>query len=55
VILGVLPILQAFEPEWAEELDPATSLIVLAQNGRSTTPAVVLPRWGGVPRRRVGC
>jgi hypothetical protein len=45
VVLGVLPILQAFKPEIAEKLDPASSIVNLAQFGVSATPVLVLVGW----------
>ena len=44
-VLGVLPILSAFKPEIAEKLDPASSIVNLAQFGWDLTPALVLVGW----------
>lgn len=44
-MLGVFPILQAFKPEIAEKVDPVTSVVVLAQEGWSTTPLLVIAGW----------
>ena len=44
-VLGVLPILQAFKPEIAEKVDPASSIVNLAQFGVTTTPVLVLVGW----------
>jgi hypothetical protein len=44
-VLGVLPILQAFKPEIAEKLDPASSIVNLTQFGVTATPVLVLVGW----------
>lgn len=44
-MLGVFPILQAAEPEIAGMVDPVTSVVVLAQEGWSTTPLLVVAGW----------
>ena len=44
-VLGVLPILQAFKPEIAEKIDPATSIVNLAMMGWETTPVLVIVGW----------
>ena len=44
-MLGVFPILQAFKPEIAEKIDPVTSVVILAQEGWSTTPVLVVAGW----------
>ena len=44
-MLGVMPILQAFKPEIAEKVDPASSIVNLAQFGVTTTPVLVLVGW----------
>jgi ABC-2 type transport system permease protein len=44
-VLGVLPILQAFKPEIAEKLDPATSIVNLAMVGIDRTPVLVVVGW----------
>jgi hypothetical protein len=45
IVLGVLPILQAFKPEIAEKLDPVTSVVNLAMMGWETTPVLVVAGW----------
>ncbi len=44
-VLGVMPILTAFKPAWAEKLDPATAVVMLAQQGVRTTPVLVIAGW----------
>ena len=44
-VLGVMPILQAFKPAIAEKVDPAFSIVDLAQFGVSATPVLVLAGW----------
>ncbi|TFV58305.1 hypothetical protein E4P41_13215 [Geodermatophilus sp. DF01-2] len=44
-MLGVLPVLQAVKPEWAEKLDPATAIVTMAQSGVTTTPVLVIAGW----------
>ena len=44
-VLGVMPILQAFKPEIAEKLDPASSMVNLTQFGVTATPVLVLVGW----------
>ena len=44
-VLGVFPLLQLFKPEIAEKVDPVTSIVMLAQEGWSTTPVLVIAGW----------
>ena len=44
-VLGVLPVLSSVQPEIAEKLDPASSLVTLAQDGPATTPIAVIAAW----------
>ena len=44
-MLGVMPILSVFKPAWAENLDPTTAVVVLAQQGWSTQPVLVIAGW----------
>ena len=44
-MLGVMPILSVFKPTWAENLDPTTAVVVLAQEGWSSQPALVIAGW----------
>jgi hypothetical protein len=44
-MLGVMPILSVFKPAWAENLDPTTAVVVLAQEGWSTQPVLVIAGW----------
>lgn len=44
-VLGVLPILMAVKPSVAEKLDPATSVVDLAQSGVTATPMLVIAGW----------
>lgn len=44
-ILGVMPVLAAFKPTIAEKLDPASSIVNLAQGSSTTTPILVLTGW----------
>ncbi len=44
-VLGVLPVLNSVKPEIAEKLDPASSIVTLAQMGPATTPIVVISAW----------
>lgn len=44
-VLGVMPILAAFKPKIAEKIDPASSIVNLAQGYSTTTPILVLTGW----------
>ena len=44
-MLGVMPILSVFKPTWAENLDPTTAVVVLAQSGVETQPVLVIAGW----------
>lgn len=44
-VLGLLPVLNSVEPETAAKLDPASSIVTLAQNGPATTPIAVIAAW----------
>ena len=44
-VLGVLPVLSSVKPELAERLDPASSIVTLAQDGATTTPIAVITGW----------
>lgn len=44
-VLGILPVLNSVEPEIAEKLDPASSIVTLAQHGPATTPVAVIAGW----------
>ena len=44
-VLGVLPVLNSVKPEIAEKLDPASSIVTLAQHGAATTPIAVIAGW----------
>ncbi len=44
-VLGVLPVLNSVKPEIAERLDPASSIVTLAQHGAATTPIAVIAGW----------
>ncbi|WP_158580016.1 hypothetical protein [Geodermatophilus marinus] len=45
VVLGVLPVVQAFRPEITERLDPTAAVLRLAETGSGATPALVLTGW----------
>ncbi len=45
VMLGVLPILSAFKPTWAENLDPTTAIVAMAQSGVDARPVLVIAGW----------
>lgn len=45
VMLGVMPILQAFKPTWAENLDPTTPIVMMAEAGVETRPVLVIAGW----------
>ncbi len=44
-VLGILPVLSSVKPEIAEKLDPASSIVTLAQHGAATTPIAVIAGW----------
>lgn len=44
-LLGVLPVVSNVKPEIAENLDPAASIVTLAQHGAATTPIAVITGW----------
>lgn len=44
-VLGVLPVLNSVKPAIAEKLDPASSIVTLAQHGAATTPIAVIAGW----------
>ena len=44
-VLGVLPIVQALKPGIADKIDPASSIVNLAQFGWDAKPALVLAGW----------
>jgi len=44
-VLGVMPVLAAFKPEIAEKIDPASSIVNLAQGYSTTTPILVIAGW----------
>ena len=44
-VLGVMPVLAAFKPHIADKLDPASSIVNLAQGYSTTTPILVLTGW----------
>ena len=44
-LLGILPVVSTTEPEIAEKLDPAASIVTLAQHGAATTPIAVIAGW----------
>jgi len=44
-LLGILPVVSSVEPEIAEKLDPAASIVTLAQHGPATTPIAVITGW----------
>ncbi len=44
-VLGVLPVLSSVKPEISEKLDPASSIVTLAQHGAATTPILVIAGW----------
>ncbi len=44
-MLGVLPVVQAVRPTWAEKLDPATAITTLAGQAVTTTPILVISGW----------
>jgi ABC-2 family transporter len=44
-VLGILPVLNSVKPEIAEKLDPASSIVTLAQHGASATPIAVITGW----------
>ena len=44
-MLGVMPILSVFKPTWAENLDPTTAVVMLAQAGVETRSVLVLAGW----------
>ena len=45
VVLGVLPLVRAFEPEVGTRLDPAEAVLSLAQGDATLQPALVLTGW----------
>jgi hypothetical protein len=45
ILLGVLPVVSNVKPELAEKLDPASSIVTLAQHGATTTPIAVITTW----------
>lgn len=45
VMLGVMPILQAFRPTWAENVDPTTPIVMMAEKGVETRPVLVIVGW----------
>jgi len=44
-LLGVLPVVSSVKPEIAEKLDPAASIVTLAQHGPAVTPIAVITGW----------
>ncbi|TFV86683.1 hypothetical protein E4P40_12660 [Blastococcus sp. CT_GayMR20] len=44
-LLGVLPVVSNVKPEIAEKLDPAASIVTLAQHGAAVTPIAVITGW----------
>ena len=44
-VLGILPVLNSVKPEIAEKLDPASSIVTLAQHGAASTPIAVITGW----------
>ena len=44
-LLGVLPVVSSVKPQIAENLDPAASIVTLAQHGAATTPIAVITGW----------
>jgi hypothetical protein len=44
-LLGVLPVLNSVQPDVAEKLDPASSIVTAAQHGVSATPIAVIAGW----------
>jgi hypothetical protein len=44
-LLGVLPVVSSVKPEIAEKLDPASSIVTLAQHGAAVTPIAVITGW----------
>jgi hypothetical protein len=44
-LLGVLPVVNSVRPEISENLDPAGSIVTLAQHGAATTPILVITGW----------
>ncbi|MGY1729271.1 hypothetical protein ACI79J_20110 [Geodermatophilus sp. SYSU D01062] len=45
VVLGVLPLVRAFEPQVGSWLDPAQAVLALAQGHAQTQPVLVLTGW----------
>ena len=45
ILLGVLPVVSSVRPAIAEKLDPAASIVTLAQHGPATTPIAVIAVW----------
>ena len=45
ILLGVLPVVSSVEPEIADKLDPAASIVTLAQHGAAATPIAVISGW----------
>jgi len=45
ILLGVLPVVSSVKPEIAENLDPAASIVTLAQHGAAVTPIAVISGW----------
>ena len=44
-VLGVLPVVSSVKPEIAEKLDPASSIVTLAEHGAAVTPIAVIAGW----------
>ncbi len=44
-VLGILPVVSSVKPGIAEKLDPASSIVTLAEQGASTTPIAVITGW----------
>ncbi len=44
-VLGILPVLNSVKPQIAAKLDPASSIVTLAQHGAATTPIAVITAW----------
>jgi hypothetical protein len=44
-LLGVLPVVDSVKPEIADKLDPAGSIVTLAQHGAAVTPIAVISGW----------
>ncbi|MGY1601848.1 hypothetical protein [Geodermatophilus sp. SYSU D00815] len=49
VLLGVIPIVSSFKPEIAEKIDPANSVLNLAQGTEQTQSIAIIVAWVVVP------